>query len=641
MVMLTGFGGDKAHFSATSPMEEEVRAAEVESNLRRMCVDLVKPTIGRATRHEGELKEHERRLNEHDQLFKELEGLVQLVVSRSEVIEVIQQSLDDTVRRLRETDKRLTLVENAATERLSSLEHSRELQDTTNKRIQLAIDHMSQDLEDMRTQAKQTSAEVSQNFHQCHQVIRSENLAVRQSVTDLGERVSLLNDEVWGPSEVTDASPASLRRLDMQMKKVQSRLLDALADLTALRKLDIEVAKVAKEQTEINAAQATIQASQTVLRERVEKIGVDVKNDSKQAANKMAAFTASLVKDIQHTFGDDVQALRKMQAEMRSFVGDTKQVVGDMDKSIRSVSRQLEAAMREMRTDIDHIDAKRKKDSKGMQEGLQALQGQLRSSLEAAEATVKGLEHVSRVVGMALQSERVSIALDVQDFVDRKETPYVGVRRQEERPKFQGSGGGRSPRPPKEASPSLWKDGLDPKLLMRLSYQPRQVAFQGSEFDRSQLLALREKLVHAAQQVLMQGPGAAPLARKGGFEDGGIADPLVPALLGANGDMLPAAGRRSAMSGSRPGSRAQPSARGSPMNDGDPYLPGVGGGTTPPKQDPWAPGAGEQPSPRDLKRQATDNAEATHLPALASTPEHGERPRRRVSNGSGPQAGAW
>merc|ERR1712146_297579 len=50
--------------------------------------------------------------------------------------------------------------------------------------------------------------------------------------------------------------------------------------------------------------------------------------------------------------------------------------------------------------------------------------------------------------------------------------------------------------------------GVDPEALHKILYSPHPIEYQGSPFKRHQLIALREKLVHVAQEVLQQGPEA-------------------------------------------------------------------------------------------------------------------------------------
>lgn len=629
---LAGGHMDRTH--SLIMQEEEIKIAEVESSLRQTCLDLCKPTILRMSLVHGEMQETKKQMQELADFVKQIDSSVQLVLARSEYIQVLKTQLEDTTARLRETDSRLTANGKVFRERISLLESANEAQHNWNDKIDRGFERVSQDLEDLRTSQKKFKEVVDAGFSSTRDLLGAEVASVKLAIAELEARMTTLNDDIWGPDKVEDVSPPSLRRLDMQMRKVQSRLVDALSDLTALRRLEGDMKDMSKEQGSIRVSQQDLEVDQKILRERVEKIGRDVKHDSQEAANRMAAFTASLMRDVRGTFGEEVKSLQEMQNEMRSFVLQTKSNVDDLDRAIQSVRKHVEAVLREMRIDIDGVDTKRKRDKQGLQEGVAGLQDQWRSSLEAVESTLKGLEHISKVLSMALQGERVSIALEVQDFVDRKDMPYVGVRAPPERLK---TGQGKAS-PRKEMEKVRRREGLDPSLLMRLQYQPTPVSFQGSEFDRAQLLALRERLVHTAQQVLQRGPTARPPKGTAALLQEDIPGPLVPGALGAFGDVPLPSGRRSVPPGSRPGSRAQPSARGSPLQQEEAWS--MVGKDTPqaskdsrtcPTPDGSAPPAfgafvGQGATPR---RHSNDSPEGggTHLPALAPVGVDVEKPQ--------------
>mmetsp|Transcript_52540 Transcript_52540/g.151433 ORF Transcript_52540/g.151433 Transcript_52540/m.151433 type:complete len:646 (+) Transcript_52540:154-2091(+) len=606
--------GSHAASASLMVVEEEIKMSEVENNLRQTCLELCKPTILRMTLVHGEMQETKKQMEELAGVVKEIDASVQTVLARSEYIQVLKTGLEDTTARLRETDSRLTANGKVFRERISVLESDMESQHNWNDKIDRSFERMTQDVEDQRIASRAFKESVETSFTQVKEIIAAEVAGVRGSIKELETRMNLMNDDIWGADRPDECSPPSLRRLDWQMRKVQSRVVDALRDLTALRRLEVDMKDISKEQDQIREAHGGIEKGYNILKERVESMGREVKEESRIVANRMAAFSASLMKDVRGTFGEEVKNLQGMQSEMKNFVQDTKTAVDNLDKVIMSVRKHVEAVLREMRVDLDSADSKRKRDKQGLQDDVSSLQGRVQSSLEAAESTLKGLEHMSKVLGMALQGQRVSIALDIQDFVDRKEAPYVGVKAPLEKPKAHQ---GKSPR--KDADKPRRREGLDPSSLMRLPYQPTPVSFQGSEFDRAQLLELREKVVHAAQQALLHGPSAR--TARGAFPlDDSIPNPLAPAALGAYvADGPLASGRRSAPPGSRPGSRAQPSARGSPLQEEswptpkDTPQPGKDARTCP------TPDAAGSTAKGRMADSPETLAGGMHLPALAPT----------------------
>jgi len=219
------------------------------------------------------------------------------------------------------------------------------------------------------------------------------------------------------------------------------------------------------------------------------------------------------------------------------------------------LSRQLEAMIREMRFDLDSHDEKRHRDKHVVEEQLHDINAKIINARDSSDSILRGLEHISGVISMTLQSERMSAALDLQEFADRRDTSYVGVREDTaETAKLHQL----------RAVKGIRQPGLNLEALHRIAYQPQPVSYQGIAFERPQLLALREKLVHVALEVLQQGPemkhrpGTADVAELLGY-------PLSSSIPAAR---IPSAEQTRCSTPARPGSRGQPGARGSPGLEG-------------------------------------------------------------------------
>jgi hypothetical protein len=263
----------------------------------------------------------------------------------------------------------------------------------------------------------------------------------------------------------------------------------------------------------------------------------------------MAAFSANLVREARCSFKDELKHAQQMQKEVDDFVRQTQAAVEESDEFVKSLSKQLECMVREVRFDMDSYDQKRCRDKQGLEEQLRDLHSKVGNASDSSEFLLRGLEHVSGVVSMTLQSEKMSVALDLQDFEERRETPLVGVN--ETQPdknarlrKVKAERGQRVP-------------AVDPDSLQKLFYQPRRIEYQGTAFERENLIALREKLLHVAQEVLQQGPEAK--RRLAGSPDNLLAN------LNLLGSRIPSREGTRSPTPHRPGSRGQPGARGSPI----------------------------------------------------------------------------
>lgn len=548
------------------PMEDEVRQAEMESRLRKMITEVLRPSIVKVTKLQTDQEVMSQKFQEMIDGHQQVLNAQKEAKENSEVIQVFQNKLNEFWSFNNSLEDKINGYQKTTVQRMEELEAACELNRSNALRLGRNLDRALQDQHEQERSMKTLQATLERRMQKDKEHSDREMKNMHALVGEVRDMHTKLQIEVWGPEDVSDITPPCLRKLDMQMRKQTGLLSDALDDINALQKLDGEVSEVKDRQEEAGKKIEDLKSTTTDLGERVEVFAQEAKADFKQASNLMAAFSANLVREARHSFKDELKHAQQMQQEVDEFVRKTNESLQSSDEFVKSLSRQLEAMVKEMRTDLEGFDSKRHKDRKAVEETLADINTKVGIAAETSEAMLRGLEHVSGVVSMTLQSERMSAALDLQEYVERKETPFVGVRETTmETRKLHQLRIDRGMRQP----------GLNLEALHRLTYEPQPVSYQGIAFERPQLLALREKLVHVAQEVLQQPPSAkrAPGAGADASDfllSSHLQNASTPNQLNS---LLPGQGSRSSTP-ARPGSRGQPGARGSPGLEGFPdHLP--------------------------------------------------------------------
>merc|ERR1719235_2309034 len=108
-----------------------------------------------------------------------------------------------------------------------------------------------------------------------------------------------------------------------------------------------------------------------------------------------------------------------------TFMRDTQESIVELRGTMESTNSQTEAIAREVRVDLEDVNQKRKMDKLGLEAELKAFRQRIGGAFEHSEALLRGMEHIAGVLSVALQSERISAALDFQDFSDRKKDSLV------------------------------------------------------------------------------------------------------------------------------------------------------------------------------------------------------------------------
>lgn len=537
-------------------LSDEVRQAEMESRLRGMITEVLKPSIVKVTRLQTDQEMMRQKFQEMIDGHQEVLNAQKEAKEHSEVVSVFQGKLGEFWTFNNALEDKITIYQKSAVQRMEELEQTCELNKSNSLRLGRNLDKSLQDMDRINADIKGMQGSLERRIAKNKERTDGEIKQMHARVEEVRELHNKLENEVWGPEEINDLSATCLRKLDMQMRKQTGLLSEALEDITTLQKLDGELMQVAKRQGTAEEQITELGTTTKDLGERVEVFAQEAKADFKQASNLMAAFSANLVREARHSFKDELKHSQEMLIEVDDFVRSTKVAMQESDEFVKSLSRQLEAMVREMRFDLDENQEKRQRDKQSLEEQMRDLTVKVNNAGDSSESMLRGLEHVSGVISMTLQSERMSAALDLQSFVERKDTPYVGVYESTmETVKLRQV----------RADKGIRQPGLNLERLHRIAYQPQPVTYQGIAFERPQLLALREKLVHVAQEVLQQGP---EMKRRPGTGDAAefLFSPLGQAIVAPG--RINSAEQTRCSTPARPGSRGQPGARGSPGLEG-------------------------------------------------------------------------
>lgn len=552
--------------------EDEIRMVEMENRARKMVVDLLTPSIMRLSRLSSMVEEIGMESKDTVEQVRRLTSEMDVVKERGELMLVFRERIEDFRRYCDVLEAKVNDAHSQTFSRVQACEDSCNSQKMNYVRIEKTADRTAQDLDVLENRLNKMVIAVDEGLQRAHDHTDQESKRVDVCIKELQEAHDRSVRDIWGESlsNISEESPLCLWRLDAQVRRLHTGLTEAQSDLGELSRLDVEVRRQAESQAELEKQQETAVETVLSLQSKAEKTLRECKQDNARVANMTAASTANLIKDTRERFSEEVAgALRIMEGLSGGADGILRDIQG-LSREVDSTSRRLDQEFQEVRTDLDTMETRMRRDKQASDEAAHLLKDRMATSSDASEAATRGLDHLSQVVSMALQSERMAVALELQDFLDRKDTPYVGVR-------------AIAPRKGTQVAAPSKPRGIHPDHLTALKYEPRPVSFQGQPFERPKLLALREQLLHVAQEVLQQDMVGSRLPRQRRKLAEGAADPrlppappIVPEATGFAGE-LPreivsseehSTARSSRTSSarrrpSRPGSRCQPAASGS------------------------------------------------------------------------------
>eukprot|EP00929_Paragymnodinium_shiwhaense_P088210 TRINITY_DN4847_c0_g1_i1.p1 TRINITY_DN4847_c0_g1~~TRINITY_DN4847_c0_g1_i1.p1 ORF type:complete len:634 (+),score=215.69 TRINITY_DN4847_c0_g1_i1:92-1993(+) len=561
--------------------EDEVHLAELEGRMRQMIIDVLKPTVHRAMNLQTEFQTLSKKQDGTLTKLQEIAASVREAKERSEAVSLFQSQLETFWDKHREVEFRMEKNDKIITGRVEAMQRDFEAQKAVSIRYGRNFERNASEMGEVKKTLQELHESMEAGMQRSKEQVQDEVRRIDASVKDVSEMQRILNEEIWGSDDCQELSPVSLRRLDLQMKKANGVLAEATSDIADLRRIDGEMVNMMRQQGMLMDKLQNLTDSTTEMEQRVTNMADDSQAELKRVSNLMAAFSANLLKESRANVLEDLKAATSLREDVSEFVRQSQDAIAQLDKAVVATGNQVEALLKEIRIDMDSLDVRRKRDKAELERDVADLGTKVSAATDTAGNTYKGLQHVSGVLGMSLQSERMSVALDLQDFIERKDTPYVGVSTAEM----------DSEKRKTAAKKRYLAQGIAPENLVRLQYAPQALSFAGNAFERPQLLALREKLVHAAQEALLQGPAGlqsrdgsrANLRGKSVGQESAkhIPDAVAGRVLGKSADLPanllggsggktvsgPASERRPSVP--RPGSQGQPSARGSPSLEAD------------------------------------------------------------------------
>eukprot|EP00920_Eleutheroschizon_duboscqi_P042903 GHVT01102142.1.p1 GENE.GHVT01102142.1~~GHVT01102142.1.p1 ORF type:complete len:237 (-),score=21.76 GHVT01102142.1:201-911(-) len=193
--------------------------------------------------------------------------------------------------------------------------------------------------------------------------------------------------------------------------------------------------------------------------------------------------------------------------------------------------------LQEVHNEVEDLNGKRHRDKSSQDIEVRQLKKRLGGVFDNSDLVLKSLEHLSSVVSMVLESNRVAVALEIQDDIDRRRVALMGYKESQASGGSSGSGSTTA----RQSRASVGRGGsvsvstggpggamppvisLDQRCvscsgqsttvlagfkIACLQYHPGPITYNAKVFNRSDLLSVRSKLLVQAHEAIQFGPDA-------------------------------------------------------------------------------------------------------------------------------------
>eukprot|EP00927_Polykrikos_kofoidii_P032270 TRINITY_DN27547_c0_g1_i1.p1 TRINITY_DN27547_c0_g1~~TRINITY_DN27547_c0_g1_i1.p1 ORF type:complete len:672 (-),score=142.71 TRINITY_DN27547_c0_g1_i1:285-2300(-) len=570
--------------------ELEVLVAEMETRIRSMVLKVIRPSLSQVADINGGLEALSTRVKQHDGILLETEKLREEVRKHQEMANVVTEQLDARDRQLR--DFEMTINERVSELRLQ---------------IQDAEGRLEGAYGDIRKQGRETARiwEEATRLQRNHEETTNKlwdgiNASLKRTAKNTEELMEYIKELQRQRDEMVDDLFGENKGLS-KIKQDLAILEGAVAPVAEMEGLlqrcceDVCLLKIQLTRSNNLCSDVKREVAETKKSNEVQLEAI--RQDFRFRANQLTAHHAEVMKGIRLDYSEEIAAVRRVRQEIADFQTKTDAQYDDLAKNSVAVSRRLDALHKELTSDIDEVVRRRKRERTTLDAEMKEHRREREAAREFGQMLRANVEFLGRIVRLVLEGERLTSAVLVQDFGDRRAERWLCMP----------ADAGRRPQPFSVESladePSAaYRQSSDPipldirKGLSYDYYAPGEIQFHGKSYQRRDLLLLHHKLLQKAEFAYDRGPwaehsgiGAAlapgtavaaavafdspsvqPGANGGAAagrnaEKGKLHGKLLSDYFGQDSEDASAAGRdtRDGLSRQRPGSQGQPQAVGS------------------------------------------------------------------------------
>jgi len=552
--------------------ELECVAADMETRLRGTVLRILRPALDRIKDVDAQLRSLSHTINQYEPVFKLTQGMKSDLQQQQEFSNVLSDQLEKMDRAHRELERESSV--NIAELRINIKEASTMI-DQNSKQITVHGKELERIWDETKRQQKQheeTIKDVWDGIERCNR----KNERVKEDLAEVVKQAARnredLLDSLFGDG------------------KGLTKLARDLAALTAFCQPIPEMQKhmdgIEVRQKQLDKQSADVLVALREFEGIFNEFRVDVKAHMKQLredfrteANRLTGHHAALMKDLRKEYQEEILMVRELRADVQEFQGVTERLCSETTEKVTNEGRRLDALQCEVLNDLEEMQRKRKKDRLGWETEIREVRQDMTRSSQGISHVHANSEFLSKIVGLVLEGQRMSSAMFLQDYIDRRAEKWLSPPSEKSRRPEEACSAEVLEEVPRREYNKVsheirsvdWRAGL-----VSAEYLPGMVLYGGSYWDRQELILLCHKLLQKAHQVYVRGPeslegepGRSQPGANGSASSGQrpVSRPLKASMAEAatwpKSSDLAMAEKLSPGQKQRPGSQGQPQANGS------------------------------------------------------------------------------
>jgi hypothetical protein len=236
----------------------------------------------------------------------------------------------------------------------------------------------------------------------------------------------------------------------------------------------------------------------------------EMAQEFREAVNQLIAHHASLMRGMRQDFGRELDAAKSLNEDVKKMETQAHKYCMDVKGDLQTQTKHFDSMHKQLVQEFEDSKGCRRKDRQTYEKEMDEVRRDMATHQEVVNSFHANLANLSRVLGLVLEGQRVTSALNVQDYVDRMGEHWLGRPEDAERRAQTATTADmlekirhRSPGQP-DGDPGMLSMNhlvpIDPRQgLAKLGYVPGRISYGGSQYDRQDMLLVHNRLLTKAR----------------------------------------------------------------------------------------------------------------------------------------------
>mmetsp|Transcript_100204 Transcript_100204/g.188850 ORF Transcript_100204/g.188850 Transcript_100204/m.188850 type:complete len:701 (+) Transcript_100204:129-2231(+) len=518
------------------PKELEVLIAEMETRLRRAILKIIRPTLDQAAELSSRIADLQRKVEKHDGMLNTTDQLKEEVAKQVQLIQLMGEQI-------RSCDAQAKAFEHHAGEQLYELRTRLVQVEQRGEEHEGELRKVNRDFQRVWSEIERLQKQHDTDASNIWQGINNGFKKTEKARDELLERIGEAQKQHFDAMEEIFGEGKGITKINNEIHQ----LFDLVEPVPKVERMVEEVTAMANridQRQEIcdefcNEQKQSFIEMKTSVNDRLTSFA----EDNNDCMNKLTAYHASILRNVRIEFAEEIGLSRQLREEICKFESQTKDLCEQVNQALADEIARVDALHRELVMDVDDVNQRRKKDRVFLEGAVRSVASEVLTTQECADSLSCGVEHLSKVMGLVLEGERVANALQIQDFADRRAERWLGPPadlQQKAQPTCTAASlekldRGRDRSNPEELAIMV---PVEPRVgLAKLQYKPGPVSVGSRVYDRQDVLLLHSRLLEKAKSALERGPEFKPPPRDKPLEPEASSASIVAMQPGANGGM--------------------------------------------------------------------------------------------------------